>query len=72
MPIEEATYNGRKIVIDTEGRTPRLTIDGKNIPLVREATGKFIANQHSSYLSFDSLFDLAKHVIDHILSQHPG
>ncbi len=69
MPIQEFTHNGRKVVIDTEGDKPKVTIDGEDIPILQtKDTGRFIATQHYGFKSYTSLVDLARDVIDHVIN----
>lgn len=70
MAIQEETYKGKKIVINTEGNEIHLTIDGENIPVWYDSiSSRYIATQHSPYISHASLLDLAKHVIDYVITQ---
>lgn len=69
MQCKEMTYNGRKIVIDSQNAETQVTIDGEPIPVQHvPETGEYIATQHSPFISHDSLEELAKHVVDHVIN----
>lgn len=64
MADQEEIYKGRKIVIQSESSFPQLWIDGKNIDVSQTADRKAFLTKAAPYVSYGSLMDLAKHLID--------
>lgn len=70
MPIQEFAYHGRKIVINTEGDKLKVKIDDEDIPILHSKdSGRFVATKHYGFKPYNSLVDLAKEVIDHVINQ---
>jgi hypothetical protein len=64
MTDHRETYKGRQIVIGGTPDKPELSIDGKQIFIVRNASGAYLA----SGFAFDpqpSVADLARKIIDY-------
>jgi hypothetical protein len=64
MADHRETYKGRQIVIGGTPDKPELSIDGKQIFIVRNASGAYLA----SGFAFDpqpSVADLARKIIDY-------
>jgi hypothetical protein len=64
MTENRETYKGRQIVIGGTPDKPELSIDGKQIFIVRNASGAYLA----SGFAFDpqpSVADLARKIIDY-------
>ena len=66
MADQRETYKGRQIIIGGTPDKPELSIDGKQIFIVRNASGAYLA----SGFAFDpqpSVADLARKIIDYQL-----
>ena len=64
MAEHRETYKGRQIVVGGTPEKPELSIDGKQIFIVRNASGAYLA----SGFAFDpqpSAFELARKIIDY-------
>ena len=64
MADQRETYKGRQIIIGGTPDKPELSIDGKQIFIVRNASGAYLA----SGFAFDpqpSVADLARKIIDY-------
>jgi hypothetical protein len=67
---KELTHDGRKIVIDSSNGKSQVTIDGEDIPIHHaKSSDEFIAARHSPHISYESLEELAKHVVEHVVNR---
>lgn len=66
MPEQEETYRGFEIVIDESQGTPStIKIADTTVEVSRMENGKYIT-QYMPYTEYDSLMELARHVIDKV------
>lgn len=69
MAKQALTYKGKKIIIIGEGDQAKMTIGNEEIPIKHNIqTGIAIATKHLPHMSFTSLLDLAKAVVDHVIN----
>lgn len=65
MSAEEATYKGKKIVMKSDEEESKLIIDNKEIDVEIDVEAKkFSSYSLMSYVSFNSLKELAEALID--------
>ncbi len=65
MAAEEATYKGKKIVMKSDEEEPKLIIDNKEIDVEIDVEAKkFSSYSLMSYVSFNSLKELAEALIE--------
>ncbi|MCA9934693.1 MAG: hypothetical protein KC415_12250 [Anaerolineales bacterium] len=70
MATQELTYKGKKIIITVENGRAQMTIDGEPIPVGYDSgTGSAVALNHMPFKSHSSLVELAKSVIDNVISK---
>ncbi len=68
MPVQQFSYKGQQVEISADADHPKMTINGKKIPVVMNDKDSFTPVRHLPYSSFSSLEEAAKKVIDENLA----
>lgn len=64
MPEERETYKDREIIVTEDDNGPRLSIDGKDVEVLRDETSGQYGSSYLPYTDYPSVTELAKHLID--------